>query len=681
MADPMATQTSSPLPHFPTPPLKYEVFVSFRGLDTRKTFTDHLYKALVRDGIHTFRDEEKLESGKPISKELARAIAESQIFVVVLSRNYATSTWCLDELANMVELAANDESRLILPVFYDVTPPEVRKQTGVCFEEAFAKHEKDFEGETEKVTRWKSSLTTIADLSGFDPSHYRYETELIGKIVERIFRELHNTNHTFSDDLKDFVGTVQVDKIESNMRSSIGSEEVCMIGICGMVGVGKSTIAKALSQRIRNHFEAFSFISKVREISKKQSLFHIQEQLCAHLLDRKVTTMNVNEVISKGLCSKQVLIILDNVDELEQIEAVAGKDGKDFYNRFGKGSRIIVTTTDEWLLIKYKPRIYMVEKLTDKEALLLFCRKAFNEDCPINGYEKLSYEFVDKCDGLPLALEVLGSSLLERSVEEWSSTLASLKDHNCSGLERIIGNLKVSYYGLTHSEQKKMFLDVACFFNGEDVYRVKKIFESCGYHPGINIKILREKNLVSIIGGKLWMHDLLQKMGREIVRGENKEKGKCSRLWLCTDAPHVIKKYKGTDAVKGIFLSSPKQEKVHLKKDTFLNMDDLKLLKIHNVIFSGCLESLSDELRFLEWHAYPLKLMPSSFEPENLVELHLPRSKIEKLWEEFEKPLEKLVILNLTNCEMLIETPDFGKVPNLEQLILKGCTCLSEVPD
>ncbi|RXH81125.1 hypothetical protein DVH24_005039 [Malus domestica] len=451
MADPMTTKTSSPLPPFPTPPMKYQFFVSFRGLDTRKGFTDHLYNALVRDGIHTFRDEEQLESRKPISKELTEAIAESQIFVVVLSRNYATSTWCLHELASMVELAANDESRLILPVFYDVTPSEVRTQTGVCFEKAFAKHEKDFEGETEKVTRWKSSLTTIADLSGFDLRHYRYETQPIGQIVERIFGELNNTNHMLSNDLKDFVGTDQVDKIESNLHSSIGSEEVRIIGICGMPGVGKSTIAKALSQRIRNQFEAFSFISKVGEISKKQSSFHIQEQLCDHLLDRKVTTKDVNKVISERLCRKRVLIILDNVDELEQIEAVAGKDGKKIYNRFGKGSRIIVTTTDETLLTKYELKLlYKIEKLTDKEALLLFCRKAFNEDCPINGYEKLSYEFVDQCGGFPLA---------------------SLKDHNYSGEERIIGTLKVSYYGLTHSEQKKMFLDVACFFNGEDVCR------------------------------------------------------------------------------------------------------------------------------------------------------------------------------------------------------------------
>ncbi|KAM1109568.1 hypothetical protein EV2_009289 [Malus domestica] len=279
----------------------------------------------------------------------------------------------------------------------------------------------------------------------------RYETQPIGQIVERIFGELNNTNHMLSNDLKDFVGTDQVDKIESNLHSSIGSEEVRIIGICGMPGVGKSTIAKALSQRIRNQFEAFSFISKVGEISKKQSSFHIQEQLCDHLLDRKVTTKDVNKVISERLCRKRVLIILDNVDELEQIEAVAGKDGKKIYNRFGKGSRIIVTTTDETLLTKYELKLlYKIEKLTDKEALLLFCRKAFNEDCPINGYEKLSYEFVDQCGGFPLA---------------------SLKDHNYSGEERIIGTLKVSYYGLTHSEQKKMFLDVACFFNGEDVCR------------------------------------------------------------------------------------------------------------------------------------------------------------------------------------------------------------------
>lgn len=178
MADPMTTEPSSPLLPPPTRPvLKYEVFLSFRGPDTRKGFTNYLYEALDKKGIYTFRDDEELEGGKPISTELEKAIAESKIWVVVLSRNYATSTWCLNELADIVDLGKKDKSRLILPVFYDVTPSEVRKQTG-CFKEAFAEHEKDFRVR-EKVERWKSSLTTIAGLTGFDIVGCRYVVLLL----------------------------------------------------------------------------------------------------------------------------------------------------------------------------------------------------------------------------------------------------------------------------------------------------------------------------------------------------------------------------------------------------------------------------------------------------------------------------------------------------------------------
>ncbi|ONH95343.1 hypothetical protein PRUPE_7G065600 [Prunus persica] len=540
----MTTQTSSASPPPSTPPPKYEVFLSFRGLDTRKGFTDYLYNALMQKGIHTFRDDEQLDSGEPISTALLKAIEESQISVVILSKNYATSTWCLDELATMVELAANIKSRLILPVFYDVTPSEVREQTGEHFKEVFAQHDKDFKGEPGKVTRWKESLTAIANLSGFDLRGYRYAKEVITKIVERIFAGLNNTILTFSNDLKDFIGMDRVNEIKAKMSSRLGSEEVCVVGICGMTGIGKTTIAKALSQGIRNQFEAFSFISKVGEISRKESLFHIQEQLCDHLLNKKVTTRNADDVICKRLCGKRVLIILDNVDELEQIEAVAGKNDAELSNRFGKGSRIIITTTDDRLLVNYKPMICRIDKLTQQESLLLFCRKAFKKDHPMDGYEKLSYKFVDYIDGLPLALEVLGSSLRDRSVEYWSSKLVSLKDNKYSIEKKIIDVLKASFDGLENQEQQQIFLDTACFFKGENVCRVEKIFESCGYYPGININILREKYLISIKGGKLWMHDLLQQMGREIVRGESKKEGERSRLWLHTDALPVLKKNK-----------------------------------------------------------------------------------------------------------------------------------------
>ena len=82
---------------------KYHVFLSFRGEDTRKSFTDHLYTTLKQKGIFTFKDDEKLERGKLISLELLKAIEESMFAIVILSKNYASSTWCLDELVKIVE--------------------------------------------------------------------------------------------------------------------------------------------------------------------------------------------------------------------------------------------------------------------------------------------------------------------------------------------------------------------------------------------------------------------------------------------------------------------------------------------------------------------------------------------------------------------------------------------------
>ena len=102
---------------------KYEVFLSFRGEDTRNNFTDHLYDALDRRGIITFRDEEGLERGKSISN-LFKAIEESQFAIIILSKNYASSKWCLDELAKIVK-CREETGLIVLPVFYDVDPFDI----------------------------------------------------------------------------------------------------------------------------------------------------------------------------------------------------------------------------------------------------------------------------------------------------------------------------------------------------------------------------------------------------------------------------------------------------------------------------------------------------------------------------------------------------------------------------
>ena len=144
----------------------YHVFLSFRGTDTRKNFTDHLYTALKQNGIFTFRDDEKLERGKTIDSELMKAIEESKIAIVILSKDYALSSWCLIELAKIIECMK--KTRLIvLPVFHYVDPSDVRYQRGT-FAEAFAKLEERFKDNIEDVNTWRAALTDVANLSGFD---------------------------------------------------------------------------------------------------------------------------------------------------------------------------------------------------------------------------------------------------------------------------------------------------------------------------------------------------------------------------------------------------------------------------------------------------------------------------------------------------------------------------------
>ena len=143
----------------------YDVYLSFRGEDTGNTFTDHLYTALKEKGILTFREDEELETGKDISAEHLKAIETSRISVVVLSKNYASSTWCLDELVKILE-CQRELGQMVFPVFYHVDPVEVRCQQG-SFAEAFVEHEERFKENLETVETWRSALTQVASRSGW----------------------------------------------------------------------------------------------------------------------------------------------------------------------------------------------------------------------------------------------------------------------------------------------------------------------------------------------------------------------------------------------------------------------------------------------------------------------------------------------------------------------------------
>jgi hypothetical protein len=144
----------------------YDVFLCFKGEDTRKNFTDHLYFAFRDAGIKIFKDDNELQRGQYLASELIEAIQGSRISIIVFSQNYAASRWCLEELVKIMECRRN-LTQLVLPIFYDIEPSDVRNQTG-SYAEAFAKHEEHYVLDMDKVLKWRRALYEAANLSGWD---------------------------------------------------------------------------------------------------------------------------------------------------------------------------------------------------------------------------------------------------------------------------------------------------------------------------------------------------------------------------------------------------------------------------------------------------------------------------------------------------------------------------------
>ncbi|KAF7846803.1 hypothetical protein BT93_L3716 [Corymbia citriodora subsp. variegata] len=442
------------------------------------------------------------------------------------------------------------------------------------------------------------------------------------------------------------------------MRVLLGMEsnEVRMVGICGFGGIGKTTIAKATYNAFAHKFECCSFLSNVRETCEKFAdggLLQLQEALISEVTwDDGLKLGNVHRgmsMIRSRLCKKNVLVVLDDVDQLIQLERLVG--GHDW---FGCGSRIIITTRDERLLAAHGIRcIYRVDPLDYSMAHMLLSSIVFKDFSPPSDSEALLYNIVDYTKGLP-------------SLIEWKSALDKLK-RVFNG--EIFSVLRISFDGLDDYE-KDIFLDIACFFKGESISYVREILESCDLYPDVGIDVLIDKSLITIEHGKLEMHGMIQEMGREIVRRESpKEPGERSRLWSYED---------GTNKVEAIMLKLAAPEEVCFSAQAFTNMKSLRFFLVRNVYHSGDPIYFPTELRWLEWPNYSLPFMPFNTGRKKLVHLDMSKSSIRKLGKGF-KLFRNLRFVNFSHCTSLSEIPDVSSLSNLESLDLQGCTNLVEV--
>ncbi|XP_065881023.1 disease resistance protein Roq1-like isoform X2 [Euphorbia lathyris] len=538
-----------------------------------------------------------------------------------------------------------------------------------------------------KVQRWRTALTEAAYISGWDSRNTSSDSELIEEIVKDILKIIR---HLSSCHFGDLVGIEsQVEQIESLL--CIGAEDVRVIGIWGMGGIGKTAIAKLVFEKFASHFQASCFLENIREASStRHGLVNKWDELVKKLLNIGILNSDSSILMSRLHCTK-VLIVVDDVDNFEQLELLVGK-----HCWFGAGSRIIVTSRDKQVLQNKVDKIYEVQVLSPQESLQLFSLFAFKEEQPKAEYIELSKRVVSYVNGIPLALKVLGSFLYGRSKQEWKSALDRLGKTPNMQVQKV---LRISYDGLDHDEQE-MFLDIACFFKGWSLFFMTKLFESCGYYSLISLRVLADKTLIILRDSKVEMHDLLQEMGRQIVRQESiKDPGKRSRLWDPEDIQYVLEENVGTEEIEGMFLDQCKISGCRVDSKVFNRTKRLKWLNFysnnswtngikwlnlsntncgHDMQFPQGLESLPNQLRFLQWDFFPLKSLPSNFQPDNLVFLSILSSPVERLWDGVQN-LANLSVIELCHCRHLTEMPDLSRAQNLSTMDCRSCINLREV--
>ncbi|KAF3778170.1 TMV resistance protein [Nymphaea thermarum] len=673
--DETAASSSSP-PPVREDGFQYDVFLSFRGRDTRKGFTSHLYQALQDKGIHTFIDSKKLEKRQKV-KELFGYTERSKIFVPIFSKGYADSEWCLKEITKMVEC-----KRLIIPIFFDVEARDVRSQSGP-FEPAFTRYSENDNSNKEEVMKWRNALREAGEVSGYTLDNvYGYEAKLIILIVKRILTEVNKTPLFVA---KHRVGLhsrvaelVEVLEVEAQ-------NDVKMVGIHGMGGIGKTTLAKAVYNQIFRHFDVCSFISNVREAAQQSSgLVSCQEQLLRDVFkDNEVKVNNIDHgigMIKHRIKSKKVLLVLDDVDSKPQLDALAG--GVDW---FCSGSRIIITTRDKRVLIGplRVETMYELQVLDDIQSLQLFCWHAFGKEEPKAEIAELSKKVADTAAGLPLALEIFGSHFfgLETN-EEREDMLQMLKKDPDEGIYK---RLKISFDALDKDE-KTVFLDIACFFIGEDRDFATFKWKDCRLFPDLTVKFLMHKSLVNINEdtGQFEMHDLIRDMGRKIVEDEScSDPGMRSRLWKKDDILYVLQNKRGTEKIEAIDISCLSKDSVDMDAESFAGMSQLKLLWLGNVILGGEYGHFPRTLKWLKWNPRYLDTLPRTLPLDNIVVLNLSESSITQVWNNHgfreAKVFGQLKVLNLSSCWNLIICPDFTTMQRLEILDLLDCRKMTEL--
>ncbi|KAG0627724.1 hypothetical protein M758_2G223400 [Ceratodon purpureus] len=696
---------------------KYDVFVNHRGPDVKLTFAAHLNDALRRAGFRPFLDAKSIREGSHVFKSIDEGLNVANVHVAIFSKGYAESKYCLEELCAMLQ-SHRECQKVIIPVFYDVNPEDLRYVERGPYAKGFRKHQS--RNPQKDIQKWKDALIQVAEFRGFRKDEVSGdENELVKRIVAAVERALPVNLHLsqsspkfgLAESLQDVVDTLTL------MRP----ENVGILGLVGMGGIGKTSLAWEIYNHYisRREFRYHSFLKDVRSTSQLE----LQQQLVSDLLKQEMKgSSDKYQHWFESFRSHKMLVVIDDIDTTSQFEALI----PDILG-LAVGSRIVVTSRHRDVVnLAMRPatkrEIYEVKELNPMDSRRLFNWHAFySEEVPSHGnFPNLATQVADACGGHPLALEVIGRSMSDKTnlgdERIWTDAVKTLKENS-----DIIDKLKISYTGLPSDGERAMFRDIACLMIGmrKDVaMELWNSCHSCGEFctttkgPSQALRRLEDKSLVRLDAGlRLVMHDVIRDMGRDVVIKESREPWQRTHLWDAATTAKLMSKNLGRcSRIRGIKLSTMESKRTSSDKaEKFENLDELHLL-----ILDGCLltekesSKLSEELRWLQWRSFPGTQLPSGLDLPNLVVLDLSSSNLSCLWQEsihLEFPaLQRLILTNcrelqelpqnighslprlrtieMENCSLIVALPgSIGQLKDLEQLILSGCESLESLPD